>query len=104
MKLRNIGFAALIAVSALAVAVGSADAKGKKKKAEAAPKFTPTCMFTASSPVCGVKGGMKFSYTNACYAGNDGAKVVANKACPSKAAKGGGGKKKKGGKAKKGKK
>ena len=38
---------------------------------------------------------MRFTYNDACFATKDGAKVVSNKACPAKAAKGKGGKKKK---------
>jgi hypothetical protein len=106
MKLKNIGYAVIIAATAVAFVIGSAmpsEAKGKKAKKVAAPQYTPSCMFNAGNPVCAVKGGNKFTYKNACYAGNDGAKVVANKACPVKAAKKGGGKKK-GGKKKGGKK
>ena len=97
MKLKNLATAAVIAVTAAAFVFGSAvssEAKGKKKAAPA-PKVSATCMLTATSPVCATKGGMKFTYNNACYAANDGAKVAAQKACkPAKAMKGG----KKGGK------
>jgi hypothetical protein len=41
--------------------------------------------------VCATKGGMKFTYFNACYAAKDGATSATPGAC--KAAKGGGGKK-----------
>ena len=71
--------------------VGVGEAKAKKKAA--APKPWASCMFTAPAPVCATKGGMKFTYTNACYAGNDGAIVSSQKACPVKAAKKGGKKK-----------
>ena len=40
----------------------------------------------ASGPVCGAKGGLKFTYKNACYVAKDGAKVVSDKACPAKKA------------------
>lgn len=83
MKLRNIGYAAVVAVSAAAFVVGSVsvgEAKGKKKAA--APKPQVSCLTTAPSAVCATRGKMKFTYLNACYAGNDGATVVANKACP----------------------
>jgi hypothetical protein len=88
LKLKNIGHAALIAVTAVAFVIGSAvpgDAKGKKKKAEAAPK-TGVCIMVPG-PVCATKGGMKFTYANSCYASYDGAKVVSNKACPAPKAK-----------------
>lgn len=79
MKLRNFGYAAVLAVTAAAFVIGSAmpsDAKAKKKKAEAAPPSTVACFITASSPVCATKGGMKFTYKNACYAARDGASSV----------------------------
>jgi hypothetical protein len=99
MKLRNFGYAAMIAVAATAFTLASAttsEAKGKKKAAAATP--VPTLCWGLQKPVCAVKGGMKFTYANACYARNDGAKVISNKACPSKKAKKA---KKKGGKKKK---
>lgn len=95
MKLKNFGYAAVIAVTAVAFVIGSAlpsDAKAKKK-AEAAPP-PPACFIAAGSAVCATKGGMKFTYKNSCYAAKDGAKVVSGKACPAKAAKKAGGKKK----------
>ena len=99
MKLKNLGYAAVIAVTAAAFVIGSAvpsDAKGKKKKAEAAPPAPmATCFLAPSNAVCATKGGMKFTYMNSCYAAKDGAKVVSDKACPAKAAKKAG---KKGGK------
>ena len=96
MKLRNIGYAAIIAMTAAAFVIGSAvpsDAKAKKKKAEAAPP-PPVCFIATGSAVCATKGGMKFTYKNSCYAAKDGAKVVADKACPAKKAMKAGGKKK----------
>ena len=91
MKLKNIGYAFVVAMTAAAFVVGSAgssEAKGKKKPA-AAPQTSPSCMFSAPSPVCGTKGKSTFTYRNACYAGNDGAVVTAQKACaPAKAMKG----------------
>ena len=106
MKLRNIAYATAIAMTAAAFVIGSAapsDAKSKKKAEAAAPP--PVCWFAADQPVCGTKGGMKFTYSNACNAAKDGAKVVANKACPTmKAMKGGGMKKAAKAKAKPGKK
>ena len=99
MKLRNIGYAIVVAVAAGALVLttaGSSEAKGKKKMA-AAPTPTPVCI-TPYAPVCATKGGSKYTYANSCLAGNDGATVVSDKACPApKAAKAGkkGGKKKK---------
>jgi len=56
--------------------------------------MSPSCTLQ-QAPVCGSRGGKKFTYTNACFAGNDGAMVVSSKACPaSNAMKKGGGKKK----------
>lgn len=100
MKLRNFGYAAVLAVTAAAFVIGSAvpsDAKAKKKKAEAAPPAPmASCFLAPSNAVCATKGGLKFTYKNACYAAKDGAKVASDKACPVKAtAKGD---KKKGGK------
>jgi hypothetical protein len=91
MKLKNIGYAFVVAMTAAAFVFGSAgssEAKGKKKAA-AKPQTSAGCMFSAPSPVCGTKGKSSFTYRNACYAGNDGAVVTAQKACgPAKAMKG----------------
>ncbi len=101
MKLRTIGYALIITVAAVALAIGSAttgEAKGKKKKAAAAPPPQPQiCLYEANAPVCGSLKGHKFTYANACSAYKDGASIVSKKACAVKAAK-------KGGKAKKAKK
>ena len=94
MKLRSLGYAAVIAATAAAFVIGSVnvgEAKGKKKAAAAPPP--PVVCFEAEKRVCAVKGGMKFTYINACTAAKDGAKVVSQKACPVKAAKKGGKKK-----------
>jgi hypothetical protein len=89
MKLRSLGYAAVIAATAAAFVIGSVnvgEAKGKKKAAAAPPP--PVICFEAEKRVCAVKGGMKFTYINACTAAKDGAKVVSQKACPApKAAK-----------------
>ena len=88
MKLRSLGYAAVIAATAAAFVIGSVnvgEAKGKKKATAAPP---PVVCFEAEKRVCAVKGGMKFTYINACTAAKDGAKVVSQKACPApKAAK-----------------
>ena len=96
MKLRNIGYAVVVAVSAAAFVVGSVsvgEAKGKKKAAPApAMSSAPSNICTnPAGPVCATKGGMKFTYANSCFAQADGAKAVSKKACPPpKAAKKGG--------------
>jgi hypothetical protein len=91
MKLRSLGYAAVIAATAAAFVIGSVnvgEAKGKKKAAAAPPPPPPVVCFEAEKRVCAVKGGMKFTYINACTAAKDGAKVVSQKACPApKAAK-----------------
>jgi hypothetical protein len=98
MKLKNIGYAAFIAAATLAFAIGSAgpsQAKGKKKMA--APPPQPVICFNMGTPVCATKAGNKYTFANACWAAREGAKVVANKACPApkamKAHKKGGAKK-----------
>ena len=106
MKLKNLGYAALMIVSATAFVLGTAGSSeaAKKKAAAAPPPPLPGPCFTAEKPVCATRGGMKFTYASACIAVKDGAKVVSDKACPVKAAKkakkGGGKKAKKPAKAK----
>ncbi len=88
MTLRTFGYAFVVAVTAATFVLGSAatgEAKAKKKQ-EAAPPPPATCFFSAYKPVCGVKGGLKFTYKNSCYAAKDGAKVASDKACPVKRA------------------
>ncbi len=83
MKFKNIGYAAFIAAATLAFAIGSAgpsQAKGKKKMAAAPPQ--PVICFNMGTPVCATKAGNKYTFANACWAASEGAKVVANKACP----------------------
>ncbi len=100
MKLRNIGYAIAVVATAAAFVVGSVDigeAKGKKKKAAAAPAMASATCWVPDSPTkyCAVKGGVKLTYVNSCVAKAEGAKIISNKACPApKAAKKGGGKKK----------
>ncbi len=101
MKIKNLAYAALVGVAAVAIVIGSAvpsDA-AKKKKAAAAPPPPPppACWGTAPGSVCATKGGQKFTYFNSCYAAMDQAKSATPGAC--KAAKAGG--KKKGKKKKK---
>lgn len=85
MKLKTIAYAAFIAAAAGAFVIGSAgpsDAKAKKKAAAAAASPPVFCVPGENKPVCAIKGGMKFTYADACYAAKDGAKVISSKACP----------------------
>lgn len=94
MKLKNLGYAALLTVATTAFVLGTAgSSEAAKKKAAAAPPPPPGLCFAPEKRVCAVKGGLKFTYANACIAAKDGAKVVSDKACPVKAAKKGGKKK-----------
>jgi len=88
MKFKTVGYALIVAVAAVAVSIGSADAKYRHKKKAAAPPPPPPawCPYTAPQPVCGSLKGHKFTYNDACFAAKDGAKVVANHACPVKKA------------------
>lgn len=92
MKLKNIGYAALLTCATTAFVLGTAGSSeaAKKKKAAPAPQRSVSCLFTAPKAVCATRGGQSYTYRNACYAGNDGAVVKSQKACkPSKAMKGG---------------
>ena len=95
MTIRNVAYTALLGVAAVAFIIGSAvpSEAAKKKKAAAAPPASPqaTCLMNPPGQVCATKGGMKFSYFNACYAMKDGAKSATAGAC--KVAKSGGKKK-----------
>ena len=84
MNFKVIVPASLIAVALVFGTTGTSEAKGKKA---AAPQQTAFCMTAPPAPVCGVRGGMKFTYANSCYAVVDGAKVSRAGAC--KAAKAG---------------
>jgi hypothetical protein len=55
---------------------------------QAMPKPRKKPPLTPPGSVCGTKGGMKFTYFNACYASKDGAKVSSQGDCkPAKAMK-----------------
>jgi hypothetical protein len=110
MTLKQLGYGALVGVTAVFIALGSAttaEAAKKSKKAAAAPAQSyGFCTLQTRSAVCATRGTTKLSYANACFAQADGAKGAKAGACKaSKAAKKGGGKKKmakaKGGKKKK---
>ena len=99
MTLKQLGYGALVGVTAVFIALGSAttaEAAKKSKKAAAAPAQSyGICNLQARSPVCASRGTTKLSYANACFAQADGAKGAKAGACkPAKAAKKGGGKKK----------
>ena len=96
MKLKNIGYVAIVAATAVMFVLGSAvpgEAAKKKKAAAAPPPPAATCWFTAKAPVCGVRGKQKFTYTNSCYAAKDGASSVSPGPCKVAKAKKGGTKK-----------
>ena len=91
MELRNLGYAVAVVATAAAFVIGSVDigeAKGKKKKAAAAPAAATCWVPDSPTKYCAVKGGKKFTYVNSCVAKAEGAKIISNKACPApKAAK-----------------
>ena len=78
--------AIVFAVSA-AFVFGTAGISQAKKKKEMAKAPEHQAMCIGGTPVCAVKGGMKFTYASSCFAGNDGATVVSDKACTEKPAK-----------------
>jgi len=92
MTLKQLGYGALVGVTAVFIALGSAttaEAAKKSKKAAAAPgPAYGWCTMQARSPVCASRGTTKVSYANACFAQADGAKGAKAGACkPAKAAK-----------------
>ena len=92
MSFKTIAPATLIAAALMFGTIGPSDAKGKK---EAAPQQTALCMTAPAAAVCATRGTMKFTYANACYAMQDGAKVSRAGACKAgKVAKKSSGKKK----------
>jgi hypothetical protein len=83
MKFKHIGYVALIAVTAAAIAIGAAGpSQAKSKKKMAPPPPQPVFCFNMGTPVCATKAGAKYTFANACWAAREGAKVIANKACP----------------------
>lgn len=89
MKLRSVAYATVVAVASVMLVLGTmgtSEAKGKKKKA-APPPPPPVICTLEYKPVCAVKGGLNFTYSNACFAVKDGAKVVSQGACKAKKAK-----------------
>lgn len=92
MNYKSIGYAVVVAATAAMFVIGSAvpSEAAKKKKPAAAPAPTPAICPWVQKEVCAVKGTQKFTYSNACWAAKDGAKVVSEGPCKaSKAMKGG---------------
>jgi hypothetical protein len=85
MKIITTTCVAVLAALFMFASTGSSEAAKKAKKAAAAPQ--PEICFMAWQPVCGMKAGKKSTYSNACVARNDGAKVVSKGECKPKAAK-----------------
>jgi hypothetical protein len=85
MNRKIFGLAVVAAVAGFVIGTaGSSEAKGKKKMA--APEPTPIICTWLYEPVCAVKGGRRQTFSNACWAAKDGAKVVSQGACkPAKA-------------------
>jgi hypothetical protein len=69
------------AIGALLLLSSPAMSQGKKKSAAPAEPKTHVC-FLVQHPVCATKGSARVTYNNSCYARADGAKVVAQGACP----------------------
>jgi hypothetical protein len=67
MILKNLTRAALFSATVFGLSFGSA--------VPSSAENPPFCI-QPSAPVCGVKGGLKFTYDNSCYAAKDGAKIV----------------------------
>jgi hypothetical protein len=98
MTIRNVAYTALVGAAAVAFIIGSAvpsEAAKKKKAAAAAPApQQASCLGSPPGPVCATKGGLKFTYNNACFAQKDGATSAKAGACKEKKAAKAGGKKK----------
>jgi len=69
--------------AAIVLAVGFASPSFAAKKKAAAPAAQPNGIFCIqpSQPVCGVKGGQKFTYANSCFAQKDKATIASQGAC-----------------------
>ena len=94
MKLKDLGYAAVIVATAIAFVIGSGGPSQAKKKAKEAAPPPQTLCFGSDKPVCATKGGLKFTYANSCYAAKDGAKSAKPGACKAAKAHKKGGKKK----------
>ena len=88
LQIRKAAYAVAIAAVAATFVIASATSSeaAKKKKAAAKPAPQAICM-TGGAQVCATKGKLKFTYANSCFAGNDGAVVVSQKACSTPKAK-----------------
>jgi hypothetical protein len=87
MRLKHLGYAVMIASAAIALAIGSAtsgQAKAMKKVTAPPPPYLCNWLY---KPVCGVKDGIKLTYSSACWAAKDGAKILYEGACKAKKAK-----------------
>jgi len=82
MTYKSIASVVILGAALVFASSASGLAATKKNAAAAAPAPTSTafCM-SAGEQVCGTRGGMKFTYANACYAARDGAKVSGKGAC-----------------------
>jgi hypothetical protein len=78
--LKRLGYAALMAFTAVAFTLGSgatAPALAKKKMAEPPPIVCPLI----EAPVCGETMGVETTYHNSCFAEKSGAKIIHKGAC-----------------------
>ncbi len=84
---KKCSYVAIVSAVSAAVIFGTAGISQAKKKKEMAmaPEYHAMCL--GGTPVCAMKGGMKFTYASSCFAGNDGATVVSDMACQEKPAK-----------------
>jgi hypothetical protein len=78
---KRIGYVALVAAAAVAVAFVLASPSQAKHNKKMAEPVQPFCVLDPHQPVCGEKDGMKFTFANSCFASREGAKIVAHKAC-----------------------
>jgi len=86
MSVKHLGYAASIAVAAIGLAIGSAassQAKAKKDMNDMAGPPPYICNWLYK-PVCAVMGGEKRTYSSACWAAKDGAKILYAGECKSK--------------------
>ncbi len=78
--MRKLAYSALAAASAVGFVLGAgatAQAKAAKKADMPDP---PACLFWHKK-VCGLKGTMRVTYENPCFALKDGAKIIKQRAC-----------------------
>ena len=89
MKLKNIGYAALIAATAAAFVIGSAGPAKRKPRRKPRLRRRRRRRPVLYGRQAGLRGEGRHEVhlCQLCYAAKDGAKVVSDKACPCKAAK-----------------